>query len=212
MNGLLNRLVVDERLFLVQNERIRAVAVEPTQIATRQEGDDFRLRLRIELVWRVDAGETEIEFVDVEAFGDGKTSTHHERLHRGVATTLWLAAGDFAEEDAQLRVQKRHVAAAEDFGDEGSAICQDMGRDTERREEQLALHVDVHVVETRDVGSAVANDELCLLSFEVIDNFVCCRFRRDVALNLNHSFDGSHLLQIDSYNLYVVLVAVCSTI
>ena len=59
-----------------------------------------------------------------------------------------------------MRKKEIDVLAAEDLGDEFAAGLQHAEGEIECSPEELALHVDVEVVETCDVWRAVGNDEI----------------------------------------------------
>lgn len=176
MNRLLNRRMIHELLVRIEMQRIRLVAVVPTQIATRQEGHDLPLQGSRELLLRVDSGETERELIHVEPLRDVEAAAHDKRLHGGIPTALRFAARHLPEEDAQLRVEKCDVSSTEYLRDERSFVTKNARRDAERGKEKLALHVDVHVVEARHIRRSVTNHELRLLSVEVVNNLVGSRF------------------------------------
>ncbi len=67
----------------------------------------------------------------------------------GVARAGRFGDVDAREEEAQLRVKQRDVAAAEDFGHQRPARPQDVRRDVHGGQQQLRLHVLVHVVQPR---------------------------------------------------------------
>ena len=100
MNRLLNRRMIHELLVRIEMQRIRLVAVVPTQIATRQEGHDLPLQGSRELLLRVDSGETERELIHVEPLRDVEAPAHDKRLHGGIPTALRFAARHLPEEDA----------------------------------------------------------------------------------------------------------------
>ena len=67
----------------------------------------------------------------------------------GVSGTPGFAAGDFWEEDFELRVEQSDVLASENLCNKGPAWSEDMGCDVECCQEKLRLNVLVHVVKSR---------------------------------------------------------------
>lgn len=200
MNGLLNGRVVD-KLLRIQMQRIGLVTVVATQIAARQEGNNLPFRLRVELLRGVHTRQAQRKLVHVESLRNVESAAHHKRLHGRIAATLRFAAGNLSEEHTELRVQQGHIPTTEDLRDEGSLLIEHAGRNTERRQQKLALHVHVHVMETRHVWRSIANNQLRLAAIEVVNNLVRSGFGGDVTLNLNNALNGSHFLQINGNNL-----------
>ena len=96
----------------------------------------------------------------LEPCGRAKVLAYHKRLDTARATAPRLRDAHALEDDLELCEQQINVLPAEDLGHKLASWLQYAQCQVERGPEQLALHVDVEVVETCDVWRAVGNDEI----------------------------------------------------
>lgn len=127
-------------------------------------------------------------------------------LERGVAGGARLGDGDVGEEEAQLRVQQRGVAAAENLGDEAAAGPQQARGDAERGEDELRLAELIEVVHARHVGRTVRHDQVRPRALKVREDRLGRGALRNVALQLQHAGQGGHGLQVHRHQAHLRLL------
>ena len=132
--------------------------------------------------------------------------TDHERFDAAVPRAAGLGDRHAVEQEAELAVQQSDVPAAKDFGDKTTALRQDVTRDVDGGQEELALDVLVDVVQSRHVGGAVAHDQFGPPAAEVPDDGLGGLEGGDVALEAVDAGEGRHGLEIDRDDLHLLLL------
>mmetsp|Transcript_47062 Transcript_47062/g.94307 ORF Transcript_47062/g.94307 Transcript_47062/m.94307 type:complete len:225 (+) Transcript_47062:236-910(+) len=89
------------------------------------------------------------------ALGGAEAFADHKRLDAGVAGALWFCARDEGEEDLELRVEERHILAAENLSNKAPAWSEEDGGNIQSREQKLRLNVFVDVVQACHVWGAI---------------------------------------------------------
>ena len=174
---------------------VGGVRVEPRQVSAGnvRHGEEERGREGAEGVGVSERG------VDEGRGGGGgaeEVAADDKGLEGGGARGAGLDTGHVGEEKTQLREEKRNLAAAKHLCHERAAGGEQETGDGEGGQHQLGLHVLVHVVETRHVGGAVADDELGG-SAETGEHGLGSGGAGNVALQHVHAGERSHLLEID---------------
>jgi hypothetical protein len=68
-------------------------------------------------------------------------------------------------------------------------------------EYELRLHKLIQIVQTRDVGRSIADDQIRVFPIEMRQDLAHFVHRRDIALYRRHALDRRHRLQVDGDNL-----------
>lgn len=153
----------------------------------------------------------------MESRGRSEVHTHDEGLHTARPRTSRLCHDHLFEKDLELRIQHVHVPPSEDLGHKLAARLQHAQRQVQRREKQLALHVDVQVMQAGHVGRAVAQHQVHRVRGLALGRALRVAARvqrreeqrhrrgvRDVRLQRDDARQGRDGLQVNRHDLDVV--------